>query len=247
MFLRFVAYEAVMRTPKLVPSISAIVGAGFLLSSCAAIDNIVLMMEEVVTNLSTPKFATPKKGDFTAIEDEQFSLSLEASDDDLAYGDKLAFTADELPNWLYLSRDGVLEGMPKNQDVGIHDIRIRVVDLAGQFDELDIQILVENSNDAPVILNTNLEFATQGDAYNQLIEVEDDDLQYGDTLSFSALTAPEWLDISSNGMLVGTPLNADVGVHKVTIEVMDAGGLSAQQNFIVEVKNVNDAPIFLTK
>jgi len=89
-----------------------------------------------------------------------------------------------------------------------------------------------------------LEFAKQDEPYTQILEVQDDDLAYGDRLRFNAVLAPKWLSVSDDATLTGTPDNADVGIHKITIEVVDSGGLSAQQHYVVEVKNVNDAPLF---
>ena len=233
------------------PSVSKILiaGAALSLSGCAAIDQTALFVDRLFQNISLPKFEMPelqtaRSGNLTATEDEPFMLTLQASDVDMEYGDRLAFTAGRLPQWLYLSRDGKLEGTPKNKDVGLHEIELRVTDLAGQYDTLSLEIDVQNTNDAPVLIAKTLEFAKQDEPYTQILEVQDDDLAYGDRLRFNAVLAPEWLSVSDDATLTGTPANADVGIHKITIEVVDSGGLSAQQHYVVEVKNVNDAPLF---
>ena len=236
-----------MRFVRLFTSLSPVMGAALLMTSCTAVDNVVFFMEKLVHNVDTPQFQRPSSGDFSATEDEAFTLTLNASDEDLEYGDKLVFSAAKLPQWLYLSRSGLLEGTPKNEDVGIHALQLRVTDLAGQYDELNIDIKVENTNDGPKIISQRLEDATQGEAYEQLISVHDDDLIYGDRLGYELRENPQWLGISSAGVLNGTPENADVGIHKFIILVSDRGGLSAQQHFVVEVKNVNDAPKFEMK
>ena len=45
--------------------------------------------------------------------------------------------------------------------------------------------------------------------------------------------------------MIGTPSNADVGVHEIVVQATDKGKQSAEQSYVVEVKNVNDAPIFV--
>lgn len=71
-----------------------------------------------------------------------------------------------------------------------------------------------------------------------------------DTLTFSLVQAPGWLQgklvDKGNGtaVLSGTPTNADVGKHTVTIEVTDAGGLKNQEThtFVITVENANSLP-----
>ena len=64
-------------------------------------------------------------------------------------------------------------------------------------------------------------------------------------LRFTGLSLPDWLKLAPGGLLTGTPSNADVGVHEVVVEVSDSGKLTAQQSYVIEVKNVNDAPVFI--
>ena len=60
---------------------------------------------------------------------------------------------------------------------------------------------------------------------------------------------PDWLNFSSNtngtATLTGTPDNSSVGRHEVVLSVSD-GNLSSEQRFNIDVKNVNDAPFFVT-
>ena len=83
--------------------------------------------------------------------------------------------------------------------------------------------------------------------YEQRLAYEDIDLIHGDKLQFSAITLPKWLKLAPEGLLTGIPSNADVGVHEVVVQATDTGKLSAEQSYVIEVKNVNDAPNFITK
>jgi len=181
----------------------------------------------------------------TAIEDSPFSLQLQVSDDDLQYGDKLTFSAGRLPGWLYLTLDGVLEGTPENGDVGAHEVQVRVTDLSGQSDELSLTIMVKNTNDAPSVLAGPLGFATQDMLYEQQLDYDDMDLIHGDKLRFAPVILPAWLKLTPEGLLTGTPSNADVGVHEIVVQATDKGKKSAEQSYVIEVKNVNDAPVFV--
>ncbi|MGZ0787995.1 Ig-like domain-containing protein, partial [Pseudomonas saponiphila] len=63
-------------------------------------------------------------------------------------------------------------------------------------------------------------------------------------LTLSAINKPSWLSFNAaTGLLSGTPGNADVGSHPVTLRVTDTDGLTAEQSFSITVTNVNDAPV----
>lgn len=234
---------------KIVPGVMALT----MLTSCTAVDKVTSFVSSIADNMApvfsmAPVMSKPASSDkLSASEDSPFSLQLHVSDDDLQYGDKLTFSAVRLPNWLYLTLDGVLEGTPENGDVGAHEVQVRVTDLSGQSDELSLTIVVDNTNDAPIVLAGPLGFATQDMLYEQQLDYEDIDSIHGDKLRFSAVTLPEWLKLAPEGVLTGTPSNSDVGVHEVVVQATDQGKLSAEQNYVIEVKNVNDAPIFITK
>lgn len=230
-----------MRALRILP----VLGGLLVLTSCAPVEHMTAFVDRLAQTAQTAQIGTPEQNSLSATEDAPFSLQLEVRDVDVQYGDKLNFTAIRLPSWLYLSRDGLLEGTPDNDDVGAHDLLLRVTDLAGQSDELNLTIIVENTNDAPSIVPGALGHATQDAAYEAQLEYADIDIAYGDQLRFTGLSLPDWLKLAPGGLLTGTPSNADVGVHEVVVEVSDSGKLTAQQSFAIEVKNVNDAPVFI--
>ena len=241
MFMRDGDDEGVMRALKFFP----VLGGLLVLTSCAPFDHMTSFVDRLAEPAASAQTGTQATGRLTATEDALFSLQLNVRDADLQYGDKLNFTAIRLPSWLYLSRDGLLEGTPDNDDVGAHDLLLRVTDLAGQSDELNLILIVENTNDAPSVVTGALGHATQDKAYEVQLEYADIDIAYGDKLRFVGLSLPDWLDLSSAGLLTGTPSNEDVGMHEVVVEVSDSGKLTAQQSYVIEVKNINDAPVFI--
>ena len=54
---------------------------------------------------------------------------------------------------------------------------------------------------------------------------------------------PSTLSIAS-GIISGTPLQADIGSHAITVDCTDSGSASASDSFTLFVTNVNDAPDF---
>ncbi|HHB77567.1 MAG TPA: tandem-95 repeat protein, partial [Desulfobulbus sp.] len=101
-------------------------------------------------------------------------------------------------------------------------------------------ITVANVNDAPTITSTPNTAATEDTFYTYTFSTNDADS--GDTHTLSAPTLPSWLSFDTNtGLLTGTPTNADVGNHTVTLRVND-GSVDVDQTFTITVANVNDAP-----
>ena len=247
-FPRQRAGEGMMRMLKILAGVTALV----MLTSCTAIDKVTSFVISIAEDAAPiinidPEMSVSSSDNISANEDSPFSLQLHVADDDLQYGDKLTFSAVQLPSWLYLTLDGVLEGTPENGDVGTHEVQVRVTDLSGESDQLSLTIVVKNTNDAPIVLAGPLGFATQDMLYEQQLEYEDIDLIHGDKLRFSAVNLPEWLKLTPEGLLTGTPSNADVGVHELVVQAIDKGKLTAEQSYAIEVKNVNDSPSFITK
>jgi|SaaInl1SG_22_DNA_1037389.scaffolds.fasta_scaffold02698_3 hypothetical protein len=224
-----------------------VICSALFLASCSA-NSFMGAVGQKASALLAPIQVTMRQpsGDFVANEDAPYSLQLRVEDVDIPYGDKLTFSMVQLPDWLGLSRDGLLKGTPDNADVGPHEIIVRVTDRSGQSDDAIFIITVVNTNDAPKFVTTSLPAAIQDNAYEMAVEVTDDDIQHGDVMRFKLADGPDWLLISKDGMLGGTPANGDVGDHIVVVELSDKAGTSIQKEFKLKVENVNDAPVFIT-
>ncbi|BCR04430.1 hypothetical protein DESUT3_14990 [Desulfuromonas versatilis] len=105
----------------------------------------------------------------------------------------------------------------------------------------------EPANSPPRFTSAPVTAATQGQGYSYSVAVTDPDA--GQTLTIAG-TYPSWLTLADRGngtaTLAGTPGNAQVGSHPISLKVTDAGGLSATQNFSIAVANVNDPPSFVS-
>jgi beta-glucanase (GH16 family) len=70
------------------------------------------------------------------------------------------------------------------------------------------------------------------------------DPDVGDTLMYSKISGPAWLNVAANGTLSGAAGNADVGPNNWTVEVSDGNGGTDSATLNITVDNVNDDPYF---
>ena len=176
----------------------------------------------------------------TVLEDALYSYTLTASDPD---NDPLTFSVvGALPGWLSFDPGtGDLSGTPTNDDVGLHNVVLRVSD-GQEFVDQTFTIEVINTNDAPVITSTPPTVVNEDQAYSYTLTATDVDA--GDTLTLLATTQPAWLSFDpATGLLSGTPTANDIGSHAVVLSVSD-GTATVNQSFTVTVLSVNDPPSF---
>ncbi len=176
-----------------------------------------------------------------ATEEIEYTYTFTATDEDPT-SDILTLSAITIPNWLNFDNvTGILSGTPLNEDVGMHNIILRVNDGTANVDQ-SFTITVANVNDAPIITSTEITSAIEDIEYSYTFTVTDEDPN-PDVLTFSAVEIPTWLSFdASTGILLGTPLNENVGNHNITLRVND-GTVDVDQSFTITVANVNDAPI----
>ncbi len=172
-------------------------------------------------------------------EDSGYSYTFTAEDVDAS--DSLTLSAPSIPTWLTFDpATGKLTGTPTNNEVGVHNITLRVNDGTVNTDQ-EFTITVTNTNDVPVITSTAPDSINEDSEYNYTFTAEDVDST--DSLTLSAPTIPTWLTFDpSTGKLSGTPTNNEVGIHNITLRVND-GTVDIDENFTITVTNVNDCPV----
>ena len=79
-----------------------------------------------------------------------------------------------------------------------------------------------------------------GSAYSGTIATNASDLN-GDTLTYTKVSGPAWLNVAANGTLSGVPANSDANTNLFVVSVRDAGG---QSNTATLYIYVNGAPSF---
>ncbi len=176
--------------------------------------------------------------DTLALQGALYTYTITAVDVD---GDSLIFTATTLPLWLtFNDTTHILSGIPGNENVGNHNVNIRVNDGAVDVDQ-SFTLVVENVNDAPTFISNPDTIALQGAFYTYTSSAADLD---GDSIIFRAPVLPLWLTFNdTTHVLSGIPGNADVGDNIVTLRIND-GTVDVDQSFVIDVGNINDAPTF---
>ena len=179
----------------------------------------------------------------TAIEDVLYSYTITAMDSEDVT--PLTFADISLPTWLsFNTSTQELSGIPRDADVGLHTVIIRITDDSLDFTDHNFNITVTNVNDAPVFLSSPVTSVNEDALYSYTVVATDsDNVPPSDAgITYSAPTLPSWLSFNAGTqVLSGTPTNADVGSHNVTLRVTD-GTATTDQNFTITVNNTNDAP-----
>jgi hypothetical protein len=167
-----------------------------------------------------------------------YSYTVTAEDID---GDDLIYTALVLPGWLEFNESThTLAATPGEGDVGDQHVTIRVSDGLLHIDHTFI-ITVDIGNHAPTFSSNPATSVVIGDTYAYTITAQDID---GDSLSYTAPVLPDWLTFFPEAHEIrGVPQSGDLGHHDVTLRVCD-GTVSADQSFLIHVKNVNTLPSF---
>jgi hypothetical protein len=162
-------------------------------------------------------------GDATESSPYSDTIASTATDPD---GDPLTFSRVSGPAWLNVATDGLLSGTPDTGSTGLNTFVVRVTDDNGLFDQTTLNIFVINTNDPPVF---DLDPISEPNGVEYILysgTIADDvsDPDVGDSLTFSKVSGPTWLNVASDGVLSGTPDATDLGENIFTVRVEDAAG-----------------------
>jgi hypothetical protein len=180
----------------------------------------------------------------TAKEHKLYINNLTSTDDGQG---KITWHLATNSSWLKVNASsGQLYGTPEEPDVGNWSVNASVDDGNGGWAWMKGAITVQNVNDPPVLNTIALTPATEGVPY--LFQCNATDPDKGDLITWSMVTnTTGWLTLLPfQGMLQGTPHEADVGVWEVDLTVTDLGLLYAQGNFTLTVLNVNEPPVIVS-
>ena len=177
------------------------------------------------------------------------SLFIDPDGDTLTYNASLA-DGSALPGWLIFdATTRTLSGTPANGDVGNLNVRITATDPEGLSATYNFALSINSGNGAPESAgNITAQQGKQGDIFTLVLPESLFSDPDGDVLAYSVTLAdgsalPSWLTFNAvTRTLSGTPTNGDVGNLNLKVIATDTGGLSASQNFTLNIENVNDAP-----
>jgi parallel beta-helix repeat protein len=178
-----------------------------------------------------------------AYEDFIYSVTYIATDVDTS-SEFLNWSFKSNATWLTFSNQNVLEGTPRNDDVGTYWVNISVSD-GNYSDSTYFDLLVYNTNDAPVITTPPVTACLEDELYYVDLEAYDVD-PTADTIYWTIREGPYFLDIDTDtGELSGTPGNSAVGSYHVNISVDDGFGPLFRDylEYDLTVLNVNDPPV----
>ena len=182
----------------------------------------------------------------TVFEDSYYYMDYNSSDDDGYYNDTmvLIFPKENLTTWQHQTNaswlqfdneTGILNGTPKNNDVGTYSVKVIVDDGNGGQSSTSFTLTVINT--PPEIITEDINFAYKNVEYYNDYNSSDD--EFGNT-TWELETNATWLFIDhEKGILSGTPGQNDVKTWWANITVTDDHGGKANRNFTILVIDLN--------
>ena len=192
-----------------------------------------------------------------ATEDAAFNFQFASNTfNDIDVTDTLTYSAQlagggALPSWLtFDSVTRTFSGTPINANVGTVSIDVIADDGNGGTVTDTFNIVIANSNDAPVVANAiPNQNATEDAAFNfQFPNNTFSDADVGDSLTYTAQlnngsALPAWLNFNAaTRTFSGTPTHGNEGAYTLEVTATDSQGQSVTINFVINVAHVNQAP-----
>jgi hypothetical protein len=145
-----------------------------------------------------------------------------------------------------VATNGALSGTPLLANVGTNTFVIGVTDTNGFYASTNLSIVVI-ADPAPTFSSSTYTepSANAGAAYTGSIATNATALYaaLGDVVTYSLVSGPAWLSVSSGGALSGTPADSDGGTNVVLVSATDLGGSSNTATVYIYV---NSHPVFTT-
>ena len=161
-------------------------------------------------------------------------------------GDPTTLTLVEGPDGLTLDSDGLIVWQPTPNQVGDQTVRLLLEDGRGgeATQEFTIEVTTQPVNFPPEITSIPLTAAIAGESYIFQVTAVD---RNNDTLFWTLENAPNGLTIDpETGLINWEPGIDDIGVHDVTVQVIDTNGAFSQLTYSLRVRAVNTPPVILT-
>jgi hypothetical protein len=178
-------------------------------------------------------------------EDEVFEYTVPVTDPD---GDSVTFF-DNTDMFDIDPSTGIINFTPSNDDVGLHEINITVLDARGASSTSVLTLRILNSNDDPTIDDPGTLEGVQGEPFYHNFSADDPDLIHGDSLRWYILGDEFYrtnlLIDTTTGELTWINIgNSDVGDHSFQVQVTDAADGEDRLDVKLVIENVNDPPSF---
>lgn len=146
------------------------------------------------------------------------------------------------------AQTGALRWQPTPAQLGEHEISIHLTDAYGLYTAQEYTLTVKGANTPPAIVSTAITQAAVGQNYVYNVVAKDVE---NDALSYSLVKRVDGMAIDGNGQMRWTP--TAVGSYEVSVQVSDAQGASAFQNYQIVVvatainrpPTITSTPVFL--
>ncbi len=174
----------------------------------------------------------------SATSGRAYAYDVDATDEE---DDALEFTLDAAPAGMTIgAATGLVEWLPDDGDVGLHDVTVRVTDLPGAFTTQSWSLEVRQANRPPEFTSAPMTATLEDKPYAYDADATDPD---GDALVYSLAAAPDGMTIrAAIGLIEWTPTVADIGDHTIVVRADDGFDGQTMQGYTLSVVSVNDAP-----
>jgi PKD repeat protein len=172
-----------------------------------------------------------------AVEETLYEYLLVVEDVD---SNVFTYTFDLAPIGMSIDeKSGEILWTPTNDNVGENDVIVRVADSLGAYDIQEFTVLVQNTNDAPILEPIGDFRINEDQSFEYQVVASDIDL--GDELSY--YDDSDLFQINKkDGLIAFEPSNNDVGSHTITIRVVDSEEAVDSETITFTILNVNDPP-----
>ncbi|ARN73537.1 putative Ig domain-containing protein [Oceanicoccus sagamiensis] len=170
-------------------------------------------------------------------EGQLYEYTIIATDPD---GDALQYAVLEGPNGLSINSDGLVSWIPSYDNEGQHYVSIDITDGKGGSTNQSYTLSVSGTNRDPIIISEPVITGAENTLYEYALQASDDD---GDGLSYSLISAPEGMSVSTEGLVSWLPDFDSAGEHTIEVGVSDSD-ITISQQFIITVANTNQSPVF---
>jgi len=175
----------------------------------------------------------------TANVDEQYVYSVEVEDPDA--GDEHTFSLLLSPDNMAITSTGIIIWTPAEVDVGSHSVIVEVKDRSNEIDVQQWSITVAPETtvvSVPRFASVAPVEAKVDSQYSYNIEMDEPDPT--EDFTFTLLLKPAGMTISISGTISWTPDEGDTGIQTIILQALNSQGVSAIQQWDVEVEPKDD-------
>jgi parallel beta-helix repeat protein len=211
--------------------------------SAEANDHIIFSIRINNTN-DPPTIINPISKIVYVMEDTKFYYDFDFIDID---GDSVFWLLKTNAPWINEidNSTGEVSGIPKQEDLAMdYYVQVKCKDPFGETDIQNFTIIVNNTNDPPIILNPcpKIVYVLEDTPYRYEFKSIDKDSK---NVYWSSKTNATWLNQIEVfiGEINGIPLDNDIGYFYVNISCRDESNEHSYFNYTIIVNNTNDRPI----